>query len=143
MQKVKVNSVLKLYTLCLLSKGPKHGYELIKELESKMDQSISASHVYPFLKSLEENKFIACKHVDKRDKKSYDLTKNGEEFIDLVFEKLGSVVDAAIQNKLTTCVHCRHKIYGEFHKEKIKSTTHAFCCKHCADAFKEEMLLNV
>lgn len=143
MQKVKINSVLKLYTLCLLSNGPKHGYELIKELENKMDQSISASHVYPFLKTLEENKFIAYKSVDKRDKKSYDLTKSGEEFIELVFEKLGGVVDVAIQNKLSTCIHCRCKIYGKSHKERIKNTKHTFCCKHCADAFKEEMLLNV
>ncbi|MFH1589802.1 MAG: PadR family transcriptional regulator [archaeon] len=143
MQKVKINSVVKLYTLSLLSNGPKHGYEIIKNLESGMQQSISASHVYPFLKSLEENKFIKCKCVEQRDKKSYELTKNGEEFVEIVLGKLGSIIQTAIQTKLSTCIHCRSKIYEGGHKEIIKRKEQAFCCKHCANAFKEEMLLNV
>ncbi|NQU98330.1 PadR family transcriptional regulator [Candidatus Woesearchaeota archaeon] len=143
MQKLKINSIVKLHTLCLLSKGPKHGYEIIKELENTMDQSISASHVYPFLKSLEKNKFIACKIVEERDKKRYDLTKNGQQFVNLVLENLGSIIESVIEKRLSTCTHCRCKVYNSGHKETIKNHKRIFCCEHCADAFKEKMLLNV
>ncbi|MBU1854879.1 MAG: PadR family transcriptional regulator, partial [Nanoarchaeota archaeon] len=133
---------VKLHTLCLLNQGPKHGYEIIKELENNLDQHISASHVYPFLKSLEENKFISCKTIEERDKKKYNLTKNGETFIGLVFENISTIIDSAIQKKLSICTNCRCKVYEGGYKEIIKNYEKVFCCKHCADAFKEEMLLN-
>ncbi|MBC8500492.1 MAG: PadR family transcriptional regulator [DPANN group archaeon] len=141
MPKVKINSVVKLYTLCLLNNGPKHGYEIIKELENKMNRSISASHVYPFLKSLEDNKFIACKSVEQRDKKRYYLTKNGENFVEVVFSKLDGVIDTVIEKRISTCSHCPCKIYNGGHSEIIGNEDKVFCCSHCAEAFKEKLLL--
>jgi DNA-binding PadR family transcriptional regulator len=140
MTKVKINSVVKLYTLCLLNNGPKHGYEIIKELETRMNRSISASHVYPFLKDLEDNKVISCKEVEQREKKRYKLTKNGEHFLEIVFSNLEGLIDSAIQRRLTTCAHCKCKLYSSGHKESIDNKEQVFCCSHCAKAFKEQLL---
>ena len=136
MQKLKINSVVKLYTLSLLNNGPKHGYEIIKELESSMSRNISASHVYPFLKSLEDSKLIECGAVQERDKKKYRLTKNGEEFVETIFSKLGGVIDSVIDKKLTTCTHCQCRIYDGGYVEMLKGQESTFCCPHCAEAYK-------
>lgn len=139
MTKLKVNSVVKLYTLCLLKNGPKHGYELIKDLETSMDRSISASHVYPFLKDLEDNKVIRCKAVEQREKKQYSLTKEGEHFIELVFDKLDGIVDSVIERRLSTCEHCSSKVLGGY-SELIEQKQMTFCCKHCANAYKQVII---
>ena len=130
MTKVKINSVVKLYTLCLLNNGPKHGYEIIKELESKMNRSISASHVYPFLKSLEDNKVIACKEVEQREKKKYYLTKGGQNFLEVVFSNLDGLIDSVIERRISTCTNCNCKVYSKSEKE--------YCCEHCKKAHKEQ-----
>ena len=59
MAEIKITNMLKFYTLCLLATGPKHGYDLIKELEEKLGRRISASNIYPFLSILSKNKLIA------------------------------------------------------------------------------------
>jgi len=141
MAAVKINSMVKLYTLCLLNKGPKHGYEIIKELESKMSRSISASHIYPFLKSLENNKCITCKTIEKRDKKSYSLTKNGQELVEIVFDRLGDVINSVVERKLTACPHCNCKVYEGGYVELTGEGENIFCCKHCAKAHKDQELL--
>src|SRR3990167_3811582 len=74
MPKVKVNNMVKFCTLYLLASGPKHGYELMKELEDKLGRNISASNVYPFLDTLIKNKLIKIKKTGKREKKTYALT---------------------------------------------------------------------
>src|SRR3989344_1511844 len=56
MEEVKVTNLIKFCTVILLNKEPKHGYEIIKELKSQFGKEISASHVYPFLSTLEKNK---------------------------------------------------------------------------------------
>ena len=33
MAEIKINNMVKFYTLCLLASGPKHGYDLIKDLD--------------------------------------------------------------------------------------------------------------
>lgn len=141
MAKIKVNSVVKLYTLCLLNNGPKHGYEIIKELENRMSRTISASHVYPFLKSLQANDVIACKEVEKRDRKKYSLTKNGEEFVKVVFDKLGGLMDAVIDKRISSCKHCECKVYDGSYNEIIDNEKTNFCCVHCASAFKKNLIL--
>src|SRR3989344_82107 len=40
MPKVKVNNMVKFCTLYLLASGPKHGYELMKELEDKFGKNM-------------------------------------------------------------------------------------------------------
>lgn len=141
MSHIKINSVVKLYTLCLLNNGPKHGYEIIKELETRMDRNISASHIYPFLKSLQDNEFICCKEIEEREKKRYCLTKSGEEFIEIVFNKLGSLINTVIEKRLTACPHCDCKIYEGGFIDIIKNKEQTFCCQHCAQAHKEKTVI--
>lgn len=128
---VKVTNMLKFYTLCLLANGPKHGYELIKELESQFGRKISASNVYPFLDILRRNKLIKFDKVDKRDKKVYNLTSEGKRFTQRMFNKFGDLINIAIEPKITACP-CGCKIYSGGVTEKIRGRTMKFCCAHCA-----------
>ncbi len=141
MDNLKVNSLVKLQTLCLLNKGPKHGYDIIKELTNSMNRKISASHVYPFLKELEENQFINCQKIEERDKKRYYLTDKGDEFIQIVLSKMTHVMDAFLSNKITSCHGCESKIYDGEHVEIINEMKKTFCCKHCSDAYKQNIIL--
>ncbi len=138
MKKVKVTSMIKLYTLLLLLKKEMHGYELIKELQKCTEQRISTSHVYPFLQELEKNKFIYNKRTGKRAKKHYTLTNQGKKFIKSLIERFGSITDILIKSKLETCAHCNCEIYKGAYKEKISKKMYTFCCSSCASSFKEQ-----
>ncbi|MBI2650866.1 PadR family transcriptional regulator [Candidatus Woesearchaeota archaeon] len=135
MAEIKINNMVKFYTLCLLATGPKYGYELMKELESKLKRQISASNVYPFLEILIKNNLIKVKKTDKREKKIYDLTKEGKAFTKVMFSRFGDLIDIAIEPKLTTCSHCSCKVYGSGYTEKIKNKVLKFCCMHCAHSY--------
>ena len=135
MANIKVNNMLKFYTLCLLSNGPKHGYELIKELERNLGKKISSSHIYPFLESLRKNKLIKCDFVGKREKKVYYLTKDGKIFSNNMFSKFGDLISIAIKPRITSCP-CGCKIYEGGYSKKIKGKIMKFCCSHCADGYK-------
>ena len=133
---VKINNMLKFYILCLLSSGPKHGYDLIKELESKMGRKISASHVYTFLSSLMKNKLVNFDKVGSRDKKVYHLTAKGLNFTKDLFNKFGDLVEMAISPKITACP-CGCKVYSGGHAEKVSGKIVKFCCAQCSKAFSQ------
>lgn len=139
MAEIQINNFIKFYTLVALHQGPKHGYELIKLLEKKLNRNISQSNIYPFLKKLQDNNIIKLKKTRERDKKIYSLTSDGKKFVDKMLNRFGELVNIAITPKLTVCSHCGCKIYQGGHKEKIKTKILAFCCYHCAKAFKDEM----
>jgi len=132
---LKINNIVKLYTLCLLAAGPKHGYDLMKELEEKLSRRISASNVYPFLSALRRNKLIKFDKIGKRDKKIYNLTSEGKNFTKEMFNKFGGLISIAIEPKISTCP-CGCRIYSGGHAEKIKGNVMKFCCSHCAREFK-------
>ncbi len=134
---VKINNMVKLYALCLLATGPKHGYELMKELESKLGRSISASNVYPFLDVLIKNKLIKIEKTGNRDKKVYHLTPEGKKFTKQMFSRFGDLINLAIELKLTVCSHCSCKVYEGGYTEKIKGKELKFCCMHCASSYKK------
>ena len=134
---LKINSIVKLYTLCLLAAGPKHGYDLMKEIEEKLGRKISASNVYPFLGNLRKNKLIKFDKVGKRDKKIYNLTPKGKTFTSQMFAKFGDLISIAIEPKITTCP-CGCRIYSGGHTEKIKGKIMKFCCSHCARIYKSK-----
>ena len=131
MADIKINNMVKFYTLCLLATDPKHGYDLIKELQEKLGRRISASNVYPFLSILRKNKLIKFDKVGKRDKKTYYLTNEGKTFTKQMFSKFGDLINIAIQPRITTCP-CGCKIYSGGHTKKIKGKLMKFCCSHCA-----------
>lgn len=66
--------------LWLLSRGPRHGYELIKEFGKLTGQKLKPSVVYPFLHWLEEEGFAVSEWVRKggRNLRCYSLTSKGE-----------------------------------------------------------------
>lgn len=136
MAEVKITNMVKFCTLYLLASGPKHGYDLMKELEEKLGRKISASNVYPFLDALIKNKLIKIKKTGKREKKTYILTDGGRKFTKGMFNRFGDLIDIAIEPKLTACAHCNCKVYEGGHSEKIKGKKLKFCCMHCASSYK-------
>jgi len=70
---------LRLAILSLLSEGPKHGYQLMKEMKERSGgiYSASAGSVYPTLQQLEDEGLIES---DQRDgRRVYKLTKAGRK----------------------------------------------------------------
>ena len=94
--KIRVNTVIKLYTLVLLAEGPKHGYEIMKKLEEITGSSVGPSQVYPFLRQLEDAGIIKTTKIGPREKKLYELTENGKSFVEDVLESSLTLIQAAI-----------------------------------------------
>jgi DNA-binding PadR family transcriptional regulator len=135
MANLKVTNFVKFYTLCLLTAGPQHGYELMKGLEQKLNRKISASNIYPFLETLKKSRLIRIDTKGKRDKKTYALTAEGKNFTKSMFNRFGDLIEIAIEPKLTACAHCNCKVYEGGHTEKINGKKLKFCCMHCAGSY--------
>ena len=94
---IKINTVIKLYTLVMLLDGPKHGYEIIKSLEEKLEVKVGPSQIYPFLRKLENAGLLKVESVGEREKKIYVLTREGEEFIKNLLEKSIEFIQTSIK----------------------------------------------
>jgi DNA-binding PadR family transcriptional regulator len=72
----------RLAILSLLKEGPKHGYQLIKELEQRSGglYRASAGTVYPTLQQLEDEKLLRSEEQEGR--KLYSLTEEGLQEIE-------------------------------------------------------------
>src|SRR6266702_4444054 len=70
---------LRLALLSLLSEGPKHGYQLMKEMGDRSGgvYKASAGSVYPTLQQLEDEGMIRCEMQSGR--KVYSLTDEGRQ----------------------------------------------------------------
>ena len=73
---------MRLAVLSLLSEGPKHGYQLMKELGERSGgmYQASAGSVYPTLQQLENEALIRAK--PEAGKKTYSLTAAGRKELD-------------------------------------------------------------
>jgi len=73
---------VKYVLLDLLREGPRHGYEMIKELEKRSGGMYSPSpgSVYPTLQMLEDQGFVTSTTVD--GKRTYRLTDSGYAFVE-------------------------------------------------------------
>ncbi|ABL77525.1 PadR family transcriptional regulator [Thermofilum pendens] len=96
-EKIRVNTVIKLYTLILLAEGEKHGYELMRTLEQMIEAPIGPSQIYPFLRNLENAGLVTSREAGSRDKKVYSLTPQGYEFLKEILEKSLNVIQTAIR----------------------------------------------
>jgi len=69
---------IRLALLSLLESGPKHGYELMKELESKSGgvYKASAGAIYPALQQLEDEGMVTSDQSE--GKRKYSLTDEGK-----------------------------------------------------------------
>jgi DNA-binding PadR family transcriptional regulator len=73
--------ILKYVILHLIQEQPRHGYDIIQELEKKFHgfYSPSAGTVYPILQLLEDQGYVTINQKD--GKKVYSITDDGEKFL--------------------------------------------------------------
>ncbi len=138
MEEVKITNLVKFFGLILLYQGPKHGYDLIKEIEKQIGKKPSTGQIYPFLSLLLENKLITTIEEGDREKKIYHLTPEGRKFVEKKLEMFGGILSATVEKDLTTCAHCGCKVYSGGHEEVIGGEKLTFCCMHCAATHKGE-----
>ncbi|HEX2092814.1 MAG TPA: PadR family transcriptional regulator [Longimicrobiaceae bacterium] len=74
---------LKLVILSLLAEKPRHGYEIIKELEDRMGGAYSPSPgtVYPTLALLEDLGYAAAR-TEEGNRKVYEITEEGRRHLE-------------------------------------------------------------
>jgi DNA-binding PadR family transcriptional regulator len=91
---------LKLVILALIAQKPRHGYELIKEIEDRFGGAYAPSPgvVYPLLTMLEEMGQLSLDASDASAKKLYAITSEGEaavaqneEVTDALFARMEAV----------------------------------------------------
>ncbi|MEM0087816.1 MAG: PadR family transcriptional regulator [Thermofilum sp.] len=97
LKSIRVNTVVKLYTLVLLAEEERHGYELMKLLAEMLGAPIGPSQVYPFLNKLEKAGLLGSRISGSREKKVYYLTPQGYEFVKELLEKSLSVLHTAVK----------------------------------------------
>ncbi len=133
---VKVDSFVKLHTLISLNAGKKNGYELMKELEGKLNKKVSAANIYPFLRELDNNKFVDYQTAGRE--KVYSLTKPGKRFVKDTLTKFHDIVKESLKQKITICIHCGCGVYDNKYTEKVNGRMLAFCCCHCASSYRKK-----
>ena len=77
-----VKSFLDLFVLDLLDDGPRHGYEIMRELKVKTGARIGAGTLYPLLYELEERKLVAGEwnSPNRRSRRIYKITEPGVKY---------------------------------------------------------------
>jgi len=94
---------MKYVILKLLKDKPRHGYEVMKELEERMHGCYSPSPgtVYPTLQWLEDEGLVAAKDVE--GKKVYEITEAGRSFleehrdvVDDIFDRVREAVERTV-----------------------------------------------
>src|SRR6059036_557309 len=94
---------MKYVILKLLRDKPRHGYEVMKELEERMHGCYTPSPgtIYPTLQWLEDEGLVVGRDVE--GKKVYEITDTGRQFLDEhkdvvedIFERVREAVDRAV-----------------------------------------------
>ena len=139
---LKVQNLTKLYALVMLkSKEAVTGYYILNKLKKDLGKTSSPTYVYDFLKKLKDEGYIEeIPTEESKRSKGYKLTPSGAEFTDKIFLRFDNLIEVAIQSKLEICASCGVKLYENYYSEKVGNKTLNFCCKHCAKAFKKELV---
>jgi len=132
------------FILMILYEGPAHGYSIINSFKQRLGKEVSPSLVYPFLQQLEEKGLVkhTLKPVGEKEKKVFQLTKEGRELCAGLFKRFANLVSIAIEPSLHVCAHCGCKVYEGGYREVIGGKETTFCCVHCAQSYKEERKLS-
>jgi DNA-binding PadR family transcriptional regulator len=89
----------KLYILSVLSKGPLHGYGVLKEIKDKSEGccTITPGTIYPVLRELERDGFIVSSEAVSggRIRITYELTERGKQVLEAGLVKWGSHIEGA------------------------------------------------
>jgi DNA-binding PadR family transcriptional regulator len=131
------------YILTILYEGPAHGYSILNHFKKRIGKKVSPSLVYPFLQQLEEKGLVkhTIKPVGEKEKKVFELTKEGKEVCTRLFKRFANLISIAIEPSLEVCAHCGCKVYEGGYRETIDEKEMTFCCIHCANSYKEEKKL--
>ncbi|MBS7653011.1 MAG: PadR family transcriptional regulator [Candidatus Bathyarchaeia archaeon] len=133
-----ISDFARFYILVILYEGPAHGYSILRKFRARVGRPISPGVVYPFLQRLQERGLLTytVRPVGKKERKLYSLTEEGVSFCNQLFRRFSSLVSTAIEPSLETCANCGCKIYEGGYTEVINGVEKAFCCVHCAEAYK-------
>ena len=136
-----VSDFSRFYILTILYERPAHGYQILRRFKKRVKKEVSPSLVYPFLQQLEENGLVkhTVKPVGEKEKKVFELTRKGRELCVGLFKRFAELVAIAIEPSLDVCAHCGCKVYEGAYREAIGGKEMAFCCMHCARAYKETL----
>lgn len=133
-----VPDLSRLHMLELLSERPRHGYEIMEELQRRTKRRIRPSAVYPFLKALTAKSYVSHKiqRTGRRTRKVYHLTKRGSDLCRHLFDRFENLVSIAIRPRIQACAHCGCGVYEGGHEEKIRGIRMVFCCRYCAASYR-------
>lgn len=145
MEKTKyLTSLTRFYALALLHLEPRHGYEIITEIGEKLGKEPSAGQIYPMLDEFEEEGLVESwkEEIEGRERKVYELTESGEKTFEKLLGRFYELTNEVLDPWLRECAHCECQIFEgpsgvEVHEEEIGGKNFTFCCKHCAEAFKD------
>lgn len=138
-----ISDFSRFYILTILYEGPTHGYNIISKFRKRIGKEISPSLVYPFLKQLEQKGLVnhTVKPIGEKERKVFELTAEGRELCTRLFKRFANLISVAIEPSLEVCAHCGCKVYEGGYHEAIDGKETAFCCKHCANSYKQERKL--
>lgn len=129
------------YILLMLNEKPLHGYGLMKGYQNRTGKKLSPGTLYPFLQELEERKLVTQKQEDvgKKRKIVYSLTKKGKQLSERLFKRFAAITASALGASLEVCASCGAQVFEGAHHEVIDGVNLAFCCVHCAKAYKQSL----
>jgi PadR family transcriptional regulator PadR len=135
-----LDNLAKFYILLVFNEGPSHGYGIIRKYHKRTGRSLSAGTLYPFLQQLEKEGIVTCedKPVGKRPRREYCLTRKGRRSVNQLLNRFASITAAAFESNLQVCASCGCKVYEGAHVEEIEGKRLAFCCRHCAAAYRTQ-----
>ncbi|KKN23731.1 hypothetical protein LCGC14_0901920 [marine sediment metagenome] len=138
---IKIQNFTRFYALVLLkSKESITGYYILKKLKTDLNKNASPTYIYDFLKKLKKRNYIKqTKSLKSKKSAGYQLTSEGKVFVDKIFLRFNNLIEGAIRSNLKVCVGCGITIYDRVHKEKIGEKDLNFCCKYCAQEFKNSV----
>ncbi len=104
---------LRLYLLSLLDEGPRHGYEVMRDLEERFHglYSPSAGTVYPRLAKLEEEGLV--ERTSSGRKSTYALTDQGRAEVAARAEDLGDLERDLDRSAYELAQEVRSRVHGQ------------------------------
>ncbi|MGN6413359.1 helix-turn-helix transcriptional regulator [Flexivirga sp.] len=113
MSPVFAHGQLRLYLLSLLNEGPRHGYEIMRDLEQRFNglYTPSAGTVYPRLAKLEEEGLVS--RGDDGRKVTYTITDAGRAEVARRQADLGDLEDDLDRSASQLADEVRSRVKGE------------------------------
>jgi DNA-binding PadR family transcriptional regulator len=119
---------VKFVILRLLREKPRHGYDVIKELEDRFSgcYSPSAGTIYPTLQMLEDQGYVRSE--DQDGKRVYHITPEGERFLDDNSELMDDIFDRVRETVHGITGGAMGDLHGAF--AKLASVTYKRAWRH-------------